>query len=69
MIDWLERSVKRQRPTKVRDKIGQPTKKRLGVRYAEVLRLRQMIEQAQSEKPMRYSEKKRETDRPLQSKL
>jgi hypothetical protein len=62
MIAVLDRNSKRQRPTKVRHKIGQPIRKPLGARYAEVLRLRQMIEQAQSEKTMRYSEKKREAD-------
>jgi hypothetical protein len=60
MIDLLERNLKR--PTKVRHKIGQPIEKPLGARYAEVLRLRQMIEQAQSEKAMPHSTEKREAD-------
>jgi hypothetical protein len=43
----LERSVKRRR-LKEKKNVGQLTKKPLSVRYAEVLRLRQALLQAQS---------------------
>jgi hypothetical protein len=46
--DWLEQSVRRQRPTKARIDVGQPTKKPLSVRYAELLKLRQTLLRAES---------------------
>jgi hypothetical protein len=46
--DWLEQSVKRQKPTKARIDVGQPTKKALSVRYAELQKLRQAVLQAES---------------------
>jgi hypothetical protein len=49
--------VKRQRSKKAKTNVGQPTKKPLSVRYAEVLRLRQAIQQTQPAKP-------RQVDRP-----
>jgi hypothetical protein len=45
---WLEQSVRRQRPTKARIGVGQPTKKPLSVRYAELLKLRQTVLQAET---------------------
>ena len=42
-------SVKRQKLTKGRICVGQPKRKPLSVRYAEVLRLRQAVLQALSE--------------------
>jgi hypothetical protein len=49
-MDGTERRVRRQTPTKARNRVGRPAKKPLGVRYAELLKLRQLMLQLQSEK-------------------
>jgi hypothetical protein len=50
--------VKRRKLKKVKDDVVQPTKKPLSVRYAEVLRLRQAIAQAQSEATQRQVDRR-----------
>jgi hypothetical protein len=50
---FLERSVKSRKSSKARTGVGQPTPKPLGIRYAELLRLRQTIREIQSAKPTR----------------
>jgi hypothetical protein len=45
--------VKSQKPSKARNGVDQPTPKPLGIRYAELLRLRQAIREIQSAKPAR----------------
>jgi hypothetical protein len=48
-----EQSVKSRRTSKARASVGQSTPKPLGIRYAELLRLRQTIREIQSAKPAR----------------
>ena len=52
-MEILEAIVKRPKLTKARICVGPPTRKSLGVRYAEVLRLRQAIKAQSAEKQSR----------------
>ena len=52
-VSFLERNVKKRRPTKARTKAGKQIKEPLCVRYAELLRLRKTIQDIQSEKSER----------------
>jgi hypothetical protein len=50
--------VKRQKLTEQRLNVGQPPKKTLGIRYAEVLRLRQAILEAQADSKRRQIDRR-----------
>jgi hypothetical protein len=45
----VEQSVKHQKMTKARISVEQPTRKPLSVLYAEVLRLRKLVQQTEAE--------------------